>query len=415
MRRKINLKIPFEVSLEILPPISEKATALYSLLHFFVDAVCALAMFGWLLEGNRGYQDLLLYNFSAFALQMPVGVLLDILLSKDRENTGGAQRRIPFLCALSGVLLTIFGTSVHPVLAGIGNALFHVGGGVCVITEDFACRKRGAALGVFVAPGALGLYIGAWIAKNGTGFLELACLIIFSFAMLLLLGVIYWIFRSGDKNRNAKSEKMTNTRVDVLKETSDGKNCVMEEITDIKGCVLDKMADPEGRLTDGKTVVMALCCFLVVIIRSYVGMAVNFTWKTEAVWGTIAVLAVVFGKMAGGILAAKYHLKKVIVWSLVLASCGYLFSNSVFFGVAALFFFNMTMPITLYQLVCRMPELPGFSFGLLTFALFLGFLPVYFGINPIVSGSVIGAVGSALSLLLLWTAIRFGGGRTGWK
>ena len=372
MRRKISLKIPFEVSLEIWPPRSDKTTALYSLLHFFVDAVCALSMFGWLLEGNRGYQDLLLYNFSAFALQMPVGVLLDILLSKDRENTGGAQRRIPFLCALSGVLLTIVGTSVHPLLAGIGNALFHVGGGVCVIAEDFACRKRGAALGVFVAPGALGVYIGTWIAKNGTGFLELVCLIIFSLAMLLLLGVIYWIFRSGDKNRNAKSEEMTNTKV-------------------------------------------ALCCFLVVIIRSYVGMAVNFTWKTETIWGTIAVLAVVFGKMAGGILAAKYHLKKVVVWSLVLASCGYLFSNSVFFGVAALFFFNMTMPITLYQLVCLMPELPGFSFGLLTFALFLGFLPVYFGIDPIVPGSVIGAAGSALSLLLLWTAIRRGGGSAGWK
>ena len=70
-------------------------------------------------------------------------------------------------------------------------------------------------------------------------------------------------------------------------------------------------------------------------------------------------------------------------------------------GIAALLLFNMTMPITLYLLVSKLPQLSGFCFGLLTFALFLGFLPEYFGLRAIVNGNIIGSVGSIISLLLL--------------
>jgi len=67
-----------------------------------------------------------------------------------------------------------------------------------------------------------------------------------------------------------------------------------------------------------------------------------------------------------------------------------------------IFFFNMTMPITLYLLVCKWKTMPGFSFGLLTFGLFLGFLPVYLGLNFQISGRIIGILGSVVSLLLLF-------------
>ena len=45
-------------------------------------------------------------------------------------------------------------------LLGLGNALFHVGGGVDVIRDGGKCEK----LGIFVAPGAMGLYLGGLIA-----------------------------------------------------------------------------------------------------------------------------------------------------------------------------------------------------------------------------------------------------------
>ena len=78
-------------------------------------------------------------------------------------------------------------------------------------------------------------------------------------------------------------------------------------------------------------------------------------------------------------------------------------------GIFALLLFNMTMPITLYLLVRRWEELPGFSFGLLTFGLFLGFLPVYYGVPVPFSGQLIGALGSILSLAILLA------GKGGWS
>jgi FSR family fosmidomycin resistance protein-like MFS transporter len=86
---------------------------------------------------------------------------------------------------------------------------------------------------------------------------------------------------------------------------------------------------------------------------------------------------------------------------LLLASVCYLLSEAAIFGLAAVFLFNVTMPLTLYLLADKFPNQPGFAFGLLTFGLFLGFLPVYFNWALPVSGSVLGCMGSVMSLLLL--------------
>ena len=101
------------------------ATALYSALHFLVDMVCAWAMFGKFIPGNDGYLSILMYNFCAFALQMPIGALLDLYISR--------SPKLPHFFAASGVALTIIGVFTHPVILVLGNALFHVGGGVITI------------------------------------------------------------------------------------------------------------------------------------------------------------------------------------------------------------------------------------------------------------------------------------------
>ena len=156
----------------------------------------------------------------------------------------------------------------------------------------------------------------------------------------------------------------------------------------------------------GASALLPVCCFLVVILRSHVGMAVTFPWNTGAVWPVLCVIAVGIGKAAGGILAARWGTRPAVCVSLTLAAVCYALSDSPVFGVAALFFFNITMPITLYLLVQKWPELPGFSFGFLTFGLFLGFLPTYFGADAWISAGMIGAVGSLLSLALLAPAFR---------
>lgn len=309
-------------------------TGLYSILHFLVDGVCAWAMLGRL---SGDYGGILLYNFCAFALQLPLGAVLDRL----------EGRRMPLLFASVGCGLTLVGAFAGPAVLGIGNALFHVGGGVDVIREDAEKGLGGQALGIFVAPGALGLYLGGLIGQCSPLLLIPAGLV-----MALLLRPVR------------------------------GTGCTLPE--------------PTGK----HPLWLFICCFAVVVLRSHVGMAVTFPWKTGFL-ALLAVMAVVLGKMAGGVLAARFGAKLVTIVSLSVAAIGFLFGDAPLFGLLALLCFNMTMPLTLYALWRRFPAYPGACFGSLTLALFLGFLPTYFGLELPLGGTL----GSVLSLILLWKAV----------
>ncbi len=342
-------------------------TVLYSILHLLVDGVCAMAMFGKFIPQEDGYFYILLYNFCAFALQMPFGVVLDALNAK----TGKQKLDFAFLTAVTGVLCTMIGALTHPVVLGIGNALFHVGGGVGTIREDHVKDRHGIYLGIFVAPGALGLHFGTLIAQMTRWKLWFLGT---SVIMLIVLCVGIWYLRgSFQEAGEADGERIPERR--------HGEHCSQQ---------FDK-----GKLK------LAIGCFLVVILRSYIGMTVSFSWKTGILAGMLSVFALAGGKVMGGFLAAWKGAMRTTVVSLSLAAFCYLFSFVMPMGLAALVFFNMTMPTTLYWMVCDFPQMPGFAFGFLTFALFLGFLPSYFGLQSIVGGNIIGSMGSVLSLLVL--------------
>ena len=254
-------------------------TAIYSILHMFVDGVCALAMFGVFIPQENGYFYMLLYNFCAFALQMPLGIILDALASErlpisaqtvpaSRTKPLSAQRcaSLPVFRAFSlapctaalGVLCTIIGALTHPIILGIGNALFHIGGGIGVIAEDSCKSWRGKGLGIFVAPGAFGLYLGTLAGKGGVW---LECFLIVSvLSVLLCLGTLYMQSRSG--------------RVKGKPEA------VIDEIGQSKGGARGKTA-------------VAACCFAVVILRSCLGMSATFPWKAGILAGILSVLALV--------------------------------------------------------------------------------------------------------------------------
>jgi FSR family fosmidomycin resistance protein-like MFS transporter len=63
------------------------------------------------------------------------------------------------------------------------------------------------------------------------------------------------------------------------------------------------------------------------------------------------------------------------------------------------------MPITLRASADALNGMQGFSFGLLTFALFLGFLPTWLGVSVPSAGWFL-ALGAALSLGLLLPGLR---------
>ena len=308
-------------------------TGLYAPVHFFVDGICAWAMLGRL---DADFGGILLYNFCAFAMQLPLGAVLDRL----------SDRRWPLRFAALGCGLTVVGAFCHPAVLGMGNALFHVGGGVDVIRDGGKCEN----LGIFVAPGAMGLYLGGLLAGKIPWLLLPA-----GAAMALLLCLV----RSPGEISTAPSQK--------------------------------------------PPVFLAACCFAVVVLRSFVGFQVVFPWKSGAL-ALAAVGAVVLGKMAGGVLAARFGGRTVTAVSLTAAAVCYGLGSIPAFGLLALLCFNMTMPLTLYALWRRFPAYPGSVFGSLTLALFLGFVPTYFGIDIPIGG----VLGSLLSLVLLWKAVGDG-------
>lgn len=348
-------------------------TAMYSILHMFVDGVCAFAMFGTFLEQEQGYFYVLVYNLCAFALQMPLGAALDFMHVK-------SGKYYSFYAAGIGVVLTLIGAVTHPVILGTGNALFHVGGGVGTICEDRRKSWRGRGLGVFVAPGALGLYLGMLLAKNGAGAGWLCGAGVFM--AIVCVGMACGLWHSG---KQGVADALAANRGDA----------------DAKG---DAEKGINGVFSGGG-ISMAVCLFLVVVLRSYIGMTVTFPWKTTVSTAILSTLAIVFGKAAGGFLAAQFGYLKTAAVSLSVAAIFYLFSGFMPAGAAALFLFNMTMPVTLYLLIRKLPHFPGFSFGLLTFGLFLGFLPEYYGLRIGQNSNIIGCVGSVISLLILAAAV----------
>ncbi len=340
-------------------------TLFYSILHFFTDGLCAFAMFSRFSGSPSWYLSILLYDFCAFVLQMPFGAVIDRLKERMPEKAG----KLPFFCAPLGGVLTVLGAYTHPVVLGIGNALFHVGGGVGTIEEDRRKGLRGQALGIFVAPGAMGLFLGAWFGKRiSRNASLLSCAV--TAAIYLLIFLVFEVL----------SEKRKETMP-----VSGGK----------KGGMLS---------LSFMALLAAALCFIVVVIRSYAGFAVTFSWKTGFLMSFLATAAVVLGKIAGGILAARFGMVRTMTASLILSGVCYWFSGTAVFGILALFFFNMTMPITLYLLAERFRGLEGFSFGLLTVALFLGFLPVYLGYPVPVQPSVLGLIASLAALAMLFSA-----------
>ena len=330
---------------------------LYALAHLLVDFACAFLVFRQGADADTRYIGFLLYNACAFALQMPLGLLADRL----NKNA---------LCAALGCVLVAaaYGFAGVPfaaaVIAGLGNGLFHIGGGIDVLN---AAGGKAGALGVFVSPGALGIFLGKLLVRQS----GVAGSVIVMLLLLAAAGAILALRYRKDRGFAADNAPVS----------------------------FDHALSP---------VVLAagLCLFLVVCLRSYTGMTLAFPWKGDGYWGYALVLSVFLGKAAGGFLADRYGAVRTAAVTLALASVLFLLPGVPLAGVTAVFLFNMTMPITLWGVVRLFPGAKGFAFGLLTFGLFLGFVPVWLGYSQLLNLGPGFATAAAGSLLLLAAGLK---------
>ena len=119
------------------------------------------------------------------------------------------------------------------------------------------------------------------------------------------------------------------------------------------------------------------CLFLTVVIRSYAGGLMNYSWKAVPLLAFLFTAGVSGGKLAGGLLGDRVGWMKSAAGSLILALLLFVAApDHPSCGIFAVFLFNMTMPVTLTAISCLTgPGHEGTAFGLTTFALFLGTLP----------------------------------------
>ena len=105
------------------------------------------------------------------------------------------------------------------------------------------------------------------------------------------------------------------------------------------------------------------------------------------------------GKTAGGFLADRFGAVRSAWVTLGASAILFLFASHPFSGVLAVFLFNMTMPVTLGALGRMLPGVKGFAFGTLTFALFVGLVPI------IAWRSLTGLPNYSYSLMALLSAV----------
>ena len=284
-----------------------------ALAHLLVDAVCAAAVLG----GPAGtlMQAALIYNSFAFSTQCLVGLVTD--------RTGHCVRITPWAClwvALAGLLP--LGWGWQAAIIGLGNSLFHVSAGT-VTLED--AGEKAAPLGLFVAPGALGVFLG----KAFPAARLILC------AQLLLCAVP--LFFEGRKERWLPPAAP---------------------------------AAPAGGLS-----LAAVLLTLAVAVRA-VGGAASGTAGQQSLWlAALPVLLVFLGKSAGGFACDRLGSSRTALLSVPLAAALILLGGrSPAAGAAGQFFLNLSMPVTLFLLYRCLPDSPGFAFGLAASALWPGTL-----------------------------------------
>ena len=327
--------------------------ALYALTHSAVDAVGAGVLWTAVHDGaiasGTAWSVFLIYNLLAFAIQPMVGLVVDRLgAARGTAALGGLMTAavVPLSVVPHGLFAAVG-------LAGLGNAVFHVGGGAASLR--FA-PGRATPPGVFVAPGAAGLAWGIVIGRGGGP--------VWPFAGALTVMAVAILARS----------------VPVMP----------------RGVTVRARREARPAIE-----LILLLLLFVVCVRSYVGLALAFPWKSQMHLLVALTAAVVLGKAFGGVLADRLGWRRVgvgaLLVSLPLLALG---TGSPAEGVAGALVFNMTMPVTLAAAGSLLPRHEGFAFGLTCLALFGGAAPVLLGWTASLSALplVLAAVPAAIAL-----------------
>ncbi|MBR3750129.1 MAG: hypothetical protein IKN28_09675 [Firmicutes bacterium] len=316
---------------------------LNAIAHLLVDGICLAALFGAGADASALMTAVMLYNTLAFTTQCLVGLWTD--------HTGLSKKAEPLsmLLVAAGYFLPA-SLLVRVAMIGLGNSCFHVCGGTVTLEQS---RGKSSPLGVFVAPGAIGVLLGRSFPKLGH---VLAALLI-----LFAAAIFFAYRRDGDRKAPVGPEA--------------GKTCALP---DYRGDAFPGMA--------------AALLTAAVAVRAIGGSCAEFPWNTGVATAAAMTLFVFAGKTAGGFLCDRIGAVKSSAVSILPAALltAFLGANMPA-SLLGQFLLNLSMPVTLWLLYKLMPKEPGLAFGLAASALWPGTL----------AGMMIKLSGSARVALIL--------------
>lgn len=331
-----------------------KTVTLYGITHALIDAACVMTLYSTIffndLNVSYAFSVIVLYNLIAFGTQSIIGNIFDKLNK-------------PRLCAIIGCILTALSALLwkNPIAAllcaGFGNSFFHAGGGIiCLKTGN----GKSSIPGMYVAPGALGLFLGMLTAKHA-----LCSPYVFAALLAVCAGLIYLYKEEGQK------------------------------------------VQTKNNFVYNKFLLIANFLLLAIVIRSFVGLSISLPWKDNILFMTLLTLMVVAGKFFGGIIADKFGWQKVTVIALIISSPLIAFGiNSPILYILGIFFFNFTMPVTLTAIYNMMQNRAGFAFGLTTLALIIGAFPTFYIRKLGMNDSLLIFITVIISAILIYFALR---------
>lgn len=362
---------------QILPK-KEVTTFAFALCHFVVDFACVSTMLcavsRVLGESGQGSMEvvalsILLYDIVAFTLQLPIGIALDQL----DKNSYAAL--LSYALVGAGVVLSLVPIALLEwpaiLLLAIGNALFHSAGGLSVLNIS---QKHAGPSGIFIATGAIGVFLGTQSAQMGR--LQIA----FSLLVLLFLCALITLVV---QKVNKKYWNVHNVSFDISE-------------------------------LSFNTLLAIVLLSLVVALRSYAGMVMAFPWKSEMLLLVLSILGVFAGKALGGVVADRIGFRTTAIFSLIVAATLFVPSWEIpVMGLLGVFFFNFTMSITLASLANILPNAKGTAFGLASFSLAVGALPALAGFRiehpAMLSGiSLVSALSLGVGLTLVKDSVATG-------
>ena len=298
---------------------------LWGLLHGVNDFVAGymLANFAFNHSNSDSFTMLVVYAILGFGGQLPVGFLLD------------KQKHIkPF--AIVSICLLLFSTAfyfidpyVAIILTGFAGAGIHVtGGAICLqVNED-----RSGPLGLFTAPGVLGLTLGGLLGSMSSSYLLIALMAIIIVAII--------IFKQGVPAYQAQNKK--------------------------------------GSQLDTHDWIM-LGILLIMCFRSFIFDIVNNVSLHFEHGILILGISAFLGKIIGGFLADKIGWKKFVYITLPIAFLLLNFGKeniyALGFGIACL---QSSVPLTLLLMSRSLPSFPATATALsLGTSVALAGLPLY--------------------------------------